>query len=183
MRIFLLMQRFFQFTTSQGGRHKDCRHVISCLNTFNSRPHKEVDSDQRDGCCPIFLLSIHDLTRRSTSSGRTVILPESLSIHDLTRRSTLPVLKFSLAEAFQFTTSQGGRPSYQDRLSHSQSFNSRPHKEVDVCAGTPPAEGYLSIHDLTRRSTVIPQDKMKFRNTFQFTTSQGGRQGAKSIQL
>ena len=77
---------------------------------------------------------------------------------------------------FQFTTSQGGRPcSYQLRIICSYlsihdltrrstflfhlnystflSFNSRPHKEVDVLVNDSGGKGFLSIHDLTRRST------------------------------
>ena len=78
---------FFQFTTSQGGRLVYCgvRDVIAVFqfttsqggrrgvspgrprhHSFNSRPHKEVDEEveqllARNG------LSIHDLTRRSTT--------------------------------------------------------------------------------------------------------------------
>ncbi len=55
------------------------------------------------------------------------------------------------------------------------SFNSRPHKEVD------PGEKCdcqdrkaLSIHDLTRRSTLDDADAEGL-TIFQFTTSQGGR--------
>ena len=35
-------------------------------------------------------------------------------------------------------------------------------------------DGYLSIHDLTRRSTNIDQSMLQ-EMAFQFTTSQGGR--------
>ena len=56
--------------------------------SFNSRPHKEVDpmiiGDLKEG-----ILSIHDLTRRSTSTG-------------------MSPCRYILT--FQFTTSQGGRP-------------------------------------------------------------------------
>ena len=55
----------FQFTTSQGGR------LISSAFLFDS-----------------ISLSIHDLTRRSTSLGRRRAVGMDLSIHDLTRRST-----------------------------------------------------------------------------------------------
>ena len=61
---------------------------------------------------------------------------EILSIHDLTRRST------SLGIALN---------------GEIVPFNSRPHKEVDVPAGTGRKDRSLSIHDLTRRSTV-PDD-------------------------
>ena len=57
--------KFFQFTTSQGGR----------LYYF-----------QADGIS--ILLSIHDLTRRSTEYCYNIVCGWTLSIHDLTRRST-----------------------------------------------------------------------------------------------
>ena len=119
----------FQFTTSQGGRrvccsnkegpesfnsrpHKevDCNNGgdPECLITFNSRPHKEVDRR----CCPLLnlsRLSIHDLTRRSTTKICTYACICALSIHDLTRRSTPDSTKIPTKLPFQFTTSQGGR--------------------------------------------------------------------------
>ena len=143
----------FQFTTSQGGRPKEFRRV-SGQKAFNSRPHKEVD----------LLLS-----------GNT--FHSSLSIHDLTRRSTLDTFSTYRLSDFQFTTSQGGRPGKprvryrntglsihdltrrstieeNDRSVVCSSFNSRPHKEVDDIASSYPFQ-------------IM---------TFQFTTSQGGRQ-------
>ena len=53
-------------------------------------------------------------------------------------------------------------------------FNSRPHEEVDY-AGQVPCYGVsLSIHDLTRRSTISPEETGSI-TVFQFTTSRGGR--------
>ena len=146
----------FQFTTSQGGRpmhlrqcqahspfnsrpHKEVdpeladRKAVEC--SFNSRPHKEVDEILPPAPHSVFILSIHDLTRRSTAilqySAKSCLsfnsrphkevdvklltvcrLPLVLSIHDLTRRSTSGIY---------------------------------PEKH----------HIYLSIHDLTRRSTLI----------------------------
>ena len=40
----------------------------------------------------------------------------------------------------------------------------------------------LSIHDLTRRSTLLFGSKNLLHLLFQFTTSQGGRRGLRSIQ-
>ena len=76
----------FQFTTSQGGRP-----LSGCI----------VQAQD--------LLSIHDLTRRSTgrSEGRPFCV--YLSIHDLTRRSTVYSIVYTMRNIFQFTTSQGGR--------------------------------------------------------------------------
>ena len=56
---------FFQFTTSQGGR---------------------LEADDQETIRTI--LSIHDLTRRSTCSRGMAWRRIYLSIHDLTRRST-----------------------------------------------------------------------------------------------
>ena len=53
-------------------------------------------------------------------------------------------------------------------------FNSRPHKEVDDCSQSSVHSGYISIHDLTRRSTIVPP-LVLYARSFQFTTSQGGR--------
>ena len=39
------------------------------FQSFNSRPHKEVDDAYREKESHIFHLSIHDLTRRSTIVG------------------------------------------------------------------------------------------------------------------
>ena len=107
--------------------------VASVLRStsFNSRPHTEVDF-----CIhPIMFyewLSIHDLTRRSTGDQLDVLDKKELSIHDLTRRSTGYTSPSFTRQAFQFTTSHGGRPlrhSLHPETSHS--FNSRPHTEVD----------------------------------------------------
>ena len=58
------------------------------VDAFNSRPHKEVDNVNCRWDCTRLVLSIHDLTRRSTlltPFGDNML---GLSIHDLTRRST-----------------------------------------------------------------------------------------------
>ena len=85
-------------------------------------------------------------------------------------------------------------------------FNSRPHEEVDGM--TPPEQAghrHLSIHDLTRRSTCegaeTAHDEAAFNSrpheevdrhalspvychlAFQFTTSRGGRQTDRGIEL
>ena len=101
---------FFQFTTSQGGRRQTSSS--SCvLRSFNSRPHKEVDILS----VSYFLLSI--IFQFTTSQGGRLFF-SSMS-------PTSPT--------FQFTTSQGGRRLLRNFLRYgTQSFNSRPHKEVDA---------------------------------------------------
>ena len=66
----------FQFTTSQGGRlSPQLLQIIYCS------------------------LSIHDLTRRSTTAGLFLMRTGDLSIHDLTRRSTIyPALKGEMSQ-------------------------------------------------------------------------------------
>ncbi len=76
----------FQFTTSQGGRRALIYSWPFC-RSFNSRPHKEVDVNNLCYFCSSFL-SIHDLTRRSTTPRCCGRRRSGLSIHDLTRRST-----------------------------------------------------------------------------------------------
>ena len=144
----------FQFTTSQGGRRVS--GSISWLQYLNF----QFTTSQGGRLCDhisdryAFLLSIHDLTRRST---RTPIC---------CRRYSAPF---------------NSRPHKEvDGAGHRScsclgSFNSRPHKEVDVVLLLPQThQRGLSIHDLTRRSTL---QRSGFLGCllFQFTTSQGGR--------
>ena len=142
----------FQFTTSQGGRHRISVHIY-VASSFNSRPHKEVDFLIFVCLSFSLVLSIHDLTRRSTwisfelwrsyqpfnsrphkevdKQERDEITPYDLSIHDLTRRSTERISFPETIIIFQFTTSQGGRQISKSGGTGKRSFNSRPHKEVD----------------------------------------------------
>ena len=122
----------FQFTTSHGGRHTSCK-LLSVTSG----------------------LSIHDLTRRSTPLTSQKAYSNCLSIHDLTRRSTALSRCCLFRSPFQFTTSHGGRlirkiiktilTLFQFTTSH---------------GGRPEFDLYgvfvfgLSIHDLTRRSTL-----------------------------
>ena len=165
----------FQLTTSQGGRPKILYHSSSRMH-FNSRPRKEVDglrgkatgmvfsfqlTTSQGGrpraakhCCFCIYISTHDLTRRSTVTGRCLRLSASyfnsrphkevdsispnrtektvrISTHDLTRRSTSCCI-----------------PSITVLI--------------------------ISTHDLTRRSTTVFADPPNC-TLFQLTTSQGGR--------
>ena len=100
--------------------------------SFNSRPHKEVDSIRLKPCNP-----------RKPFNSR----PHKEVDNFLCSKIVIDMV-------FQFTTSQGGRP-IQCALDQIDSpFNSRPHKEVDPMTDLPPLQcRQLSIHDLTRRST------------------------------
>ena len=121
---------------------------------FNSRPHKEVDTTRGTW------LSLEQAFQLTTSqggrpvSGRVPDVPHHLSTHDLTRRSTFPFLR--LCSTYALSThdlTRRSTPSAIQRRSRAFSFNSRPHKEVDV----------------TIVSTVWETIN------FQLTTSQGGR--------
>ena len=100
----------FQFTTSQGGRPAVPCSPRSHPVPFNSRPLKEVDVKKQCTNSEYRRLSIHDLSRRSTTEKETDTRNSELSIHDLSRRSTY------------WTCSL---------FSVSAPFNSRPLKEVD----------------------------------------------------
>ena len=103
----------------------------TAFNSFNSRPHKEVDGENGQTSY-LHILSIHDLTRRSTPTFLRQTPHLILSIHDLTRRSTQKTARQAICTSFQFTTSQGGRRLSKGSSSRdSEPFNSRPHKEVD----------------------------------------------------
>ncbi len=166
---------FFQFTTSQGGRHM-FRISSYLYSTFNSRPHKEVDYQPHPPVClhrpfnsrphkevdlsqPVpksFHRSFNsrphkevDLPRRHQRSSR-------LSFQFTTSQGGRPyhTSMYRILFTFQFTTSQGGRRKFRQHVTYALSFNSRPHKEVDLTDTCLVILGDLSIHDLTRRSTM-----------------------------
>ena len=145
---------------------------------FNSRPHKEVDIA---ACCCMGVYVVFQFTTSQGGRHRNfcdALHTLNLSIHDLTRRSTYYETEpGSDRIIFQFTTSQGGRRKYTDMylnycpfnsrphkevdariqiiIYQAEPFNSRPHKEVDIAAVKVAIKRtILSIHDLTRRSTL-----------------------------
>ena len=84
------------------------RRGIPEIGTFNSRPHKEVD-EQRSRAFQAgntFNSRPHKEVDLSAISCARIPL---LSIHDLTRRSTYQQYPAHASHSFQFTTSQGGR--------------------------------------------------------------------------
>src|SRR5699024_8315985 len=93
----------FQFTTSRGGRlfpSRKCRFADTFQFT-TSRGGRLI----RYACLRFCLvLSIHDLTRRSTLFKSRETPEQELSIHDLTRRSTQTASSPSPKVSFQFTT-------------------------------------------------------------------------------
>ena len=144
----------FQFTTSRGGRHLMYGATFCCSLSFNSRPHEEVD------VIHIHIISLEKIFQFTTSRGGRRLMQTLLSntlvlsIHDLTRRSTFPIIFFDAPRDFQFTTSRGGRRTIRMGTRSRATFNSRPHEEVDVSVTADDISiRDLSIHDLTRRST------------------------------
>ena len=172
-----LCNPLFQFTTSRGGRLFPVQLFYGLAElsihdlTRRSTPRTSSTVISPD-------LSIHDLTRRSTlfrqgffgfqgtfqfttSRGGRLLASDN--------RSRFPI--------FQFTTSRGGRllPSlihclyrpFNSRpheevdmqkaavISIIMSFNSRPHEEVDIPVNGSSETLSQSIHDLTRRSTLL----------------------------
>ena len=153
----------FQLTTSRRGR-PDRPHGIDDQGTFNSRPHEEVDGtfSVPDESSKTFQLTTSRRGRhRIRINDRYGI---HLSTHDLTKRSTLHFHKLFLVH---------------------QSFNSRPHEEVDP----KPLIAYniivLSTHDLTKRSTTQGFRAARYVGVFQLTTSRRGRpdQGYDSFRI
>ena len=102
---------YFQFTTSQGGRLYSVVMVLiyNCFFQFTTSQGGRPDDPTKLGILDV--LSIHDLTRRSTATATIARSARLLSIHDLTRRSTKSGAYTMQIMFFQFTTSQGGRRS------------------------------------------------------------------------
>ena len=102
------------------------------------------------------IVSTHDLTKRSTSSGLRLISYNqrfNSRPHEEVDPHPLVVRPFCLL--FQLTTSRRGRhPSTQPWATY-KCFNSRPHEEVDRSySETFSYPSYVSTHDLTKRSTA-----------------------------
>ena len=123
----------FQFTTSQGGRHPN-QNKIEYVN----------------------ILSIHDLTRRSTSAtDKTGYRPYSFNSRPHKEVDQAPEYQKMGMGVFQFTTSQGGRriPKSVYEKQFSFQFTTSQGGRLQM---------WMKIQCLVH---------------FQFTTSQGGRRG------
>ena len=149
-----------------------------------------------------YVLSIHDLTRRSTNKQRQVhVFQVSFNSRPHEEVDTAHRSVGLSPHTFQFTTSRGGRPadcpliavkllSIHDLTRRSTltlfslfpamcSFNSRPHEEVDGFSH--PSLLYTFIFQFTtsrggrRKST----HRIRRSGSFQFTTSRGGRRSGR----
>ncbi len=144
----------FQLTTSRRGRHVDSQN--GCMQRALSTHDLTQRSTQRLLQSLIDEnLSTHDLTQRSTS-GVISAVQRQKSFNsrphaevDLGRiQSPKALLHFQLTTSrrgrrrkdimitfdyiFQLTTSRRGRPDVLTEFMHMNSFNSRPHAEVDI---------------------------------------------------
>ena len=144
----------FQFTTSQGGRPGNRSQIVisksfQFTTSQGGRPEDDGWDDEEE-----------DFQFTTSQGGRQILailterLPK-LSIHDLTRRSTADCI-FCARQSNTFNSRPHKEVDRSDNtvVSFTTSFNSRPHKEVDREIGCETAHMFLSIHDLTRRSTV-----------------------------
>ena len=123
---------------------------------FNSRPHEEVDGRLR---WP-FSVSVH------------------VSTHDLTKRSTADRIAPSGSYTFQLTTSRRGRRTIlKQNLQRQNSFNSRPHEEVDPLAFlTPDIVQPFQLTTSRRGRQLCRLLEPRAYHLFQLTTSRRGRQ-------
>ena len=103
------------------------------------------------------ILSIHDLSGRSTDRQLPAFCMDILSIHDLSGRSTTCCTLFCESIPFQFTTSRGGRLYLPEWNYIPEPFNSRPLGEVDSKFKQYTAKNssiYCSL--LTNSYTILP---------------------------
>ena len=101
--------QLFQLTTSRRGR--PCSHVPFSTNKyFNSRPHEEVDLAFRNSQKITFVISTHDLTKRSTTASTSSSLVGNAFQLTTSRRGRLSFIMGScVSSSFQLTTSRRGR--------------------------------------------------------------------------
>ena len=166
----------FQLTTSQGGRlgihgRYECygnlsTHDLTRRSThrgsanspaedpFNSRPHKEVDGYLKFNAprAIFFQLTTSQGGRQHTSFVMSILI--CLSTHDLTRRST---------------------QSSADPPDQKSSFNSRPHKEVDIRKTLRTEAGKFFQLTTSQGGRLQGCNGPVTEAIFQLTTSQGGR--------
>ena len=105
---FKFICRIFQLTTSRGGRRIRPQFPSSILY-FNSRPHEEVDDSDDEG-----ISALNDFNSRPHEEVDACF-------------ARLPISE----DAFQLTTSRGGRQPTAFFHPLQKYFNSRPHEEVD----------------------------------------------------
>ena len=143
----------FQLTTSQGGRRKYLYFESDNVTIFQLTTSQGGRRNQCGSRSYKYILSTHDLTRRSTRRQDVIDYVVNLSTHDLTRRSTLNSSSMYLDSFFQLTTSQGGR-----LCTSSVGFTRRAF-QLTTSQG-----GRLSSSRIYHLPSI-----------FQLTTSQGGR--------
>ena len=131
----------------------DDLNIETKSNPFQFPTFREGRQHAAHICHLTGILSIHDLSKRSTINGSFAIPAKYLSIHDLPRRSTCLVFHIDVDDCSFNSRPPEEVDKYQANLPAAlSSFNSRPPKEVDAS-------------DRLRLSSIV----------FQFTTSRGGR--------
>ena len=146
----------FQLTTSQGGRLQIHQTVKPITDTFNSRPHKEVDAFFELG-------GTYEQNFQLTTSQGGRLLYHAFCVR-----------------LFPFNS----RPHKEvdPDLRHigyyfSYPFNSRPHKEVDYpCVFSSSSPGFFQLTTSQGGRLKCPACG-RTMVAFQLTTSQGGRPG------
>ena len=122
------------------------------------------------------ILSTHDLTRRSTIAFSNTVCGTDLSTHDLTRRSTLLFLFLN-----PLYCSFNSRPHKEVDVTAWESmvlfrpFNSRPHKEVDLTESVICDVVHIFQLTTSQGGRLIQPAPLFITGDFQLTTSQGGR--------
>ena len=108
------------------------------------------------------LLSIHDLTRRPTERG--IYLFSGIVFFQFTTSQggrLIPVFQKLFNRIFQFTTSQGGRLSFSGIYLHSILLSIHDlTRRSTITKHSTRTERRLSIHDLTRRSTMMIRQRI-----------------------
>ena len=167
---------FFQFTTSRGGRHTVFRIHGRALNfQFTTSRGGRRYMYFINHLFPV--LSIHDLTRRSTHHPYLEFYqPYPFNSRPHEEVDTVRLTFGYGPRFFQFTTSRGGRLlSACPQICTAWSFNSRPHEEVDMSCHVEVSCKEFFQFTTSRGGRHSVQSGKQVTVAFQFTTSRGGR--------
>ena len=165
----------FQLTTSQGGR-PDIPEIRTVITNFNSRPRKEVDAFL-SWLAELLANHFNSRPRKEVDIHRpcTDNAVWTISTHDLARRSTKLRIQSRTQNAFQLTTSQGGRRCGKLYLLTTGPFQlttSQGGRHGSAATTTKPQPFQLTTSQGDRHHFA---PLLIFLEIFQLTTSQGGR--------
>ena len=129
----LRIERGFQSTPSQRGRHRDFFQIYDKLTISIHALAKRATAFITD-VEYVNNISIHALAKRATLQKTNTVVIGDISIHALAKRATCRKKSlYSLFRLFQSTPSQRGRPVSALHSDELQDFNPRPRKEGDEC--------------------------------------------------